>query len=444
MASVNAPDFERIDRLAAEGRIEAAECAARALAERLPRNRRTWWRLGRLLQEHGNDVAAWRAFKRCHRLGHEGEGATGLLDILVSRGRLRSALELARRLAGKEAKSARLLGLMAKTALAARDVSFCRRALDEARAANADTPLLRIMAEGLDTLQCEQQSGDSMQGLRHIAIAGFAHTGSTVMGIILGSVPGFAFAGEAHNLVEVKLRHHGGSGKVAISEDIPVSRWPVACRVCKRDCAVFSPDFRLALAKNRVSPYAAIARRLGTTNLVTADKTPALYMRYDPLCRFDMLVLYKSPVQQMRSELKVIRYYEKVNNEIELYQSIKVNLNYWTNNYLNQLYLIKNNGPKIFSQWERFVADPRTHMEKLARALDIPVHPRILDTIRLGHFNGGNTSVDVNELRETGKLTLRSSNAPDLPPALEQIVRTHKRANYVHRLLEKRYRAMFG
>jgi hypothetical protein len=66
----------------------------------------------------------------------------------------------------------------------------------------------------------------------------------------------------------------------------------------------FTKDFRLALAVDQSRWYARIADRLNVSNLVTSDKGNLNYWERDPLRRFDTIILYKAPVQQVRSALK--------------------------------------------------------------------------------------------------------------------------------------------
>jgi hypothetical protein len=431
--------FERITLLNERGRRGAALAAAREAARLFPRHRRAWWLLGQCELEAGDDVAAWRAFKTGHRLDSEGIAVTGLLSILLARGRLRSAEVLAAKLAPRVGQLARLDGLLAKIALARRDADRAEDILQRAAQAGHSSSLLKRAASSLAVMRREL-AHDTMRGIRHIAIGGVSHVGSTVLGIILGSMPGFAFAGETHSLREVKLKHVGKRGKVPVSRDIPSKQWPVACRVCKRGCAVFDEEYRLSLVDEPACLYGSVARHLGTDNLVTSDKSPLIYTLYDPLYRFDLIVCYKSPSQQARSVLKDLIHTNKPIDE----QMFVKSLNEWARNYLEQLFLLNCSGKKVFLQWERFVADPASHMDRLASVFGIPLAADILTNIRIGHFVGGNTGVDVPEVRKSGAISLRPSTAPPLPPEIEDIVRAHKRAAYVHGLLERRYHEVFS
>jgi hypothetical protein len=122
---------------------------------------------------------------------------------------------------------------------------------------------------------------------------------------------------------------------------------------------------------------------------------------------------------------------------------VGANLDRWGQKYLGYLKTIRQMGRRVVVNWEAFVARPAGHMRRLSSLLDIPLDPTCLDHIRIAHFIGGNTGVDVRGLKVDPTLVLRASNAPDLPAeALEQAME-HPFANWMARLLDGEYRRDF-
>jgi hypothetical protein len=239
------------------------------------------------------------------------------------------------------------------------------------------------------------------------------------------------------------MRTASGAMETIRGTSAPASRWPVPCRVCLRDCQCFDTGFRTALAADESGWYAKIADRLGVRNLVTADKNLHLYWSLDPLFRFDYIILYKSPIQYLRSLLKQhVRRGEPVASLDKDW--VSANLHRWAYNYLGHMKAIRPTGDRVVLNWERFVTEPARHMRALSGLLTIPLPPETLQAIRLGHFIGGNTGVDVEALKADPRLVLRPSNAPELPPELEQAATEHDQSRFVASLLDNEYRRQFA
>src|SRR5262249_216980 len=152
-------------------------------------------------------------------------------------------------------RSARLDRELVEAALSSGDADLALDLL--ARAKHPDAPSFERQRVLAKSLEAERKATGSMDGIRHIAICGVSHVGSTAFGAVLGSLRGFAFPGETHHLTEVSLRRIGqGSGKASVADIEDVKRWPVACRVHGRDCDCFTVDFRRKLAANPVAAYA--------------------------------------------------------------------------------------------------------------------------------------------------------------------------------------------
>ncbi|MGI8841299.1 MAG: hypothetical protein ACR2F8_11060 [Caulobacteraceae bacterium] len=396
--------------------------------------------LARLRQAAGAAASAFAAHKRLYRAGDpSGRAFRGLFDTLMGRKRYAAAERLATRLPAEDpAAAGNLARDRAEIALARGDAAAAQ-AIIEAAAGSAGAAQLESFAVIATALKAERAAGDTMAGYRHLAVAGAAYCGSTTLGVVLGSMPAWAFAGETHWLTNARTPTLGLESILTTS--VPPARWPIACRVCGAACQCFDIAFRLGLAADPVGWYAKIADRLGVENLVTADKNLQLYWERDPLFRFDHLILYKSPVQHLRSMLKQ---QVRQNAAAPLADNwVGANLDRWAQKYLGYLKTIRQTGRRVVVNWEAFVAEPARHMRRLSNLLDIPLDASCLEHIRLAHFIGGNTGVDVRGLKVDPRLALRASNAPDLPADLLEEAMEHPFANWMARVLDGEYRRDF-
>ena len=169
-----------------------------------------------------------------------------------------------------------------------------------------------------------------------------------------------------------------------------------------------------------------------------------MYWTHDPLFRFDQIVLYKSPEQQIRSIVKQKTKLGASIDEVASSDFLGPALRSWSQNYMGLMKVVRPKGRRVFINWESLVADPDRHLRRLGELLDLPYQPGVLDHIHLGHFVGGNQGVDVKAISQTGRVTLRPSNAPALPEPMRQAVLADHEAGFVHRLLDNEYRRSYG
>jgi len=436
----------RVDLLCMKGRVLTQNLkrpgpGLRAIetAHRLdPESRGVRETLARLRQMAGAAAAAFAVHKGLYRAGDpSGRALRGLFDILVGRRRYAAAHRLAPLLEATAPASGALARDLAEIALARRDAAAALPRIEAARETLEDTRLKSLLAIAT-ALKAELAAGDTMAGYRHLAIGGAAYSGSTALGVILGSMEGWAFGGETHWLTNVRTPSLGLES--ILSTSLAQAQWPIACRVCGPKCECFDAAFRLGLAADRVGWYAKIADRLGVRNLVTADKNLELYWENDPLFRFDYIILYKTPVQHLRSMLK-----QQLRRSPALPEGwAGANLDRWGQKYLGYLKTIRPRGRRVVINWEAFVAEPTRHMRRLAALLDIPLDPACLQHIRLTHFIGGNTGVDARGLKVDPKLELRASSAPELDAETFAEAVDHPFSNWMMRVLDAEYRRDFS
>jgi hypothetical protein len=398
-----------------------------------PDNRTILAVLARLRHMAGAASGAFAIYKRLYRAGDpSGRALRGLFDVLMGRKRFAMARRLAPLLEAQSPAVGALARNLAEIALVSRDPEDALARLDAVGEARGDAQFESFLTTAA-AMRRELAVHDTMDGYRHLAVAGAAYCGSTTLGVILGSMPGFAFAGETHWLTNA--RTPALSLESILTTTMPPAKWPIACRVCGPKCECFDPDFRLKLAADKLGWYAKIADRLGVRNLVTTDKNLELYWQRDPLFRFDYILLYKTPVQHLRSMLHQQTRHGGVISD----GWVGINLDRWAHKYLAYLKIIRQRGRRVVLNWEAFVATPAMHMERLSVLLDIPLNPAILDQIRLSHFIGGNTGVDVRSFKDDRKLNLHPSAAPNLPEELREEALEHPFSNWVSRVLDGEY-----
>ncbi len=138
--------------------------------------------------------------------------------------------------------------------------------------------------------------------MRHVAIGGTSYCGSTVLAHQLGRLTGVANIGETGWLTH----HRSDTGTVSIDFDRPLADSTPVCHSCGQSCAAITTDFRRSLQDNPVNWYYQIARQLKTQVLVSGDKTPVKYTELDPGLRFDLVVLFKSPLQSWYSNYRKV------------------------------------------------------------------------------------------------------------------------------------------
>jgi hypothetical protein len=402
-----------------------------------PDNRTVLETLARLRHAAGAAASAFAIYKRLYRAGDpSGRALRGLFDVLMGRKRYAAAHRLAPSLEAMAPASGAVARDLAEIALVRGDADGALARIDAARETLGDARMKSFQSIAA-ALKAELAAGDAMSTYRHLAIGGAAYCGSTTLGVILGSMDGYAFAGETHWLTNVRTPALGLESILAT--EVTAAQWAIACRVCGPHCLCFDAAFRLGLAADKLGWYAKIADRLGVENLVTTDKNLELYWERDPLFRFDHIILYKTPAQHLRSMLK-----QQVRQGVTIADGwVGANLDRWAQKYVGYLKTIRQRGRRVVVNWEAFAAKPTRHMRRLSSLLAIPLDPACLEHVRLGHFIGGNTGVDVRRLEVDPKLVLRPSNAPDLAPDVLAEVLDHPFSNWVMRVLDGEYRRDF-
>ena len=198
----------------------------------------------------------------------------------------------------------------------------------------------------------------------HVAICGLSFCGSTVLSYVLGSLSGAATIGESHWLVDPLP-----DGSLA------------ACDRCGDACGVITPALRERLRFAGADWYDVIGAALGPQVLVSSDKDHALLERLDPAGRRSELVVFKSPLDHLRSYVRALTA-AGVRPEIEWYPRG------WAEHYGRAPRI---RGRRAVLLYDDFLRSPTGCIAAIADWLGLRFDPRALDYWEFPHHAvGGN------------------------------------------------------
>jgi hypothetical protein len=187
--------------------------------------------------------------------------------------------------------------------------------------------------------------------------------------------------------------------------------------------------------------YRKIARQLGTSILVSADKNTTKLVDHDPLLQFAALVLFKSPVQAWSSQLAKLP--KDQDPEYYLAQLNKY-MDVWTNSYNIFLDDFQPRDGKIFLQFDDFVRQPQPMLRTLCAALHLPFDDSVLKETRPGHAIGGNSGAMARLRAADYGVRLSPLPAPDLPREHVVVIAKNKPMQACYAALMGRHRSVFS
>ena len=425
--------YYRIMCLYELGKLEEALALTEEGKTHTPEYVGIWLWEGAIQYRLGNMVPAFRAYLRAMRAGAEiKDTGPRLVAILANRKRYRMAAKFGRKLVDSGHANPPLLGVMAEIELALKNAREALRHLDARElvaSANSYTQSLRQRAERL-----------LAHDMRHVAIAGMSYVGSTLLGTILGSLPGCAHAGETQELIyaanpkayDFRLIDFANAADDAIPQ----------CRNCGPSCKVFDRNFRAELVRDPVDWYFRIGRRLGAPIIISSDKFLSEYLNKDPLARYDIIILYKSleswVVSHRREEARKAAYGVSTSPDAA---NLVETLNQWADNYHGFLKELLPVGRRIVLNWERFSERPHEHLIRIIKNLGLSGDTTVFDHIREQHYLGGNDAmIDV---FNAGQVKFRSPRTGRATIEDRAVINSHKSAQQIFHMLEACYQSEF-
>lgn len=352
-------------------------------------------RAARLLQDAGDDGARALWTRLTEIAPHHAEGWAELAWLALRDGDREAALRLAR--------------------------SGARLAEDEGRPFGPGHRLASIRAE--------LERGEPPSPPRHVAVCGVTHCGSTIMSLLLGSLPGAGNVGESHRLVTQRRGPRTDWIDFAASDPGRVF-W---CRRCGESCSLLTWDLRRSLAGDPSGWYGKIARAMGVGLLISSDKGQRKLACLDPLLRFDALVLFRDPAAVYASQLRNPHGRHDVERFLDSYES----------GYLRLLNDLPARGRNLVLDFDRFRAAPGPHLVQLGNALELPLTADLPDRIRSDqHWMGGSQRANRTARGEIKGIV--AQDPIELPQAVRGRIAEFTARSSLLRELRGRHRETFG
>jgi hypothetical protein len=400
---------------------------------------------GRVLAKHGRHVEALGALRRAWRTGRDRRIAYELAKIFDARGRRRLAVEYGELAHELGVRSDYLMSILGRNLYLLgqfeRSLHFISTIESSESASNLKT--WKDLAESGERTRAFRRAHPELPIARHIAIVGETYVGSTLFGLILGSLPGVAFVGESQ-----ALTHRwdvASQANLAIDFAVDAPRQFNHCRTHGPTCENFDVEFRADLLSEPVDTYAKIARRLGTRVLVTSDKAVTRLRTIDPMLAFDLVILYKAPEPWIRSYAR--QRSRAVSNGLLAAESagdLSRWLEQWCNTYEGLLRLPMPLARRAVLDWEQFVAAPQAHFEHLLARFALAGDSSVFSDLDIGCFIGGNQTGNLQEVQRSHSVTFKPSSAPPLPEEMQRELRSHQRSSDLATRLDRLYRADFA
>ncbi len=261
--------------------------------------------------------------------------------------------------------------------------------------------------------------------VKHIFIGGTSFTGSTLIGLILGAIPGVANVGESNWLVP-RLGEADASPKLWNDYE-----GMEQCRLCGSACKVWTKEFRMDLQRDPVDWFERVAARLGTNVLVSSEKETPFVNALDPKERYTALILFREPRQ----------FWSSIRKRPWRQDTIQQATRRWATAYKHFVEdTYRPEGGKIFMNVDAFQTQPEQRLRILLKLLGI--EGNVESVLRYWesqqHYVGGNFNV-YQELEQKGaaSLALRPPEALSLSAKEHDFIRNHEADEIYQRLLSQ-------
>lgn len=257
---------------------------------------------------------------------------------------------------------------------------------------------------------------------RHIFIGGTSYTGSTLIGLILGAIPGVANVGESNWLVP-RLGEADASPK--LWRDYQSME---QCRLCKSACEVWTKEFRMGLQRDPANWFGKLAARLGTNVLVSSEKGTPLIDATDPHRSYTALILFREPGQ----------FWSSIRKRPWRQDTIQQATRRWATAYsefLDDNY--RPQGGKIFMNVDAFQARPAQRLPVLLKLLglegDVEAALRYWESQQ--HYVGGNFNVYTKlEADGSASLAVKPPESISFTKRERDFIQNHE-ADWIYRQL---------
>ena len=234
---------------------------------------------------------------------------------------------------------------------------------------------------------------------------GAGHSGSTILGVVLGNCEGFFYAGEVEEWLVKAGRPPWGAGErarfwsdvrdqVEDAEDLFGAR---ANSCVERSSVLFRVDrwptrLRMLVRYRRVAEelLVAIARTAGATHVVDTSHFP---LRARELARLRGIELYivflaRDPRAVVDSNLRELSPHEVAERRA---RTLVMNANLWLTQLLSVLVFLRHpRERRMFLRHEDFLADPEAVLRAMLERVDSDAEPPDLGALKIGSPLQGN------------------------------------------------------
>jgi hypothetical protein len=253
---------------------------------------------------------------------------------------------------------------------------------------------------------------------RHIVMMGVSFCGSTLLGLVLGGLPGVANVGESHWLIEKRRQRS--------SDELPTTPEGFEqCMSCGPGCPIVTVQLRQRLAEPDGDFYATLAAAYGADTIVTSDKSPQRVLTLDPYLHNDTIVLFREPMANWHSHRVRHPAFASPEGQRDYFGN-------WADSYEILLRYFHNKGSKTVVNFDEFAAAPQRGLALICRTLSLPFDPKTLAYWRTRqHFVGGNIMLAL-RLRDGVEAALRigprpvSPDADPMPEAAHEFARARR------------------
>lgn len=236
---------------------------------------------------------------------------------------------------------------------------------------------------------------------RHVFIAGSSFSGSTLVNLCLGSLPGCVGLDETNWLVP--------KPGIAVPEfHFEESEYEPACRGCRGECPYLTRDLRESLQQDPTQWLAKLGSQFPGQTIVTAEKSISNLETIYPGGDHDMLVLFRHPITAWKSLEK--RPWKQIGK--------RQALNRWMSGY-QELFERPVSGRKVFLELEALTSRPIETMQELTEALALPYSDSFLRYWEVEqHYVGGNFDLRVRVDEQPERLGIQNT-APQISARAE-------------------------
>jgi hypothetical protein len=303
----------------------------------------------------------------------------------------------------------------------------------ELAACHPEIPTSGTSGSSSDPLTCARRPRTGNRDPRHIVIAGIPFCGSTLLGLVLGGLPGIANVGESHWLVEKRVQRTS-------AEPPLTSDGYEQCMSCGAACSIVTADLRNRLADAAADFYGTLGAAYAVDTVLTSDKYYDHILRLDPALHNDAIVLFRHPMANWESHC--VRHSSGASPDGQ-----RKYLKKWGDVYTAFLQYFDNRGRKIFVDFDAFATNPEQGLMSISMQLSLPFAPEALAYWRTRqHYVGGNMRLALRRrAHDENELGIKPRPPrPNVKPAPEAEGEFARALNVWERLQQNQTRSLEG